>query len=94
MKKQGRERERAGRDRKVFYPESTKDNFQIKISSKYNKYKKRNVYISKFSKIGKKFNVGFNSVLINVKIGDNVSIGSNCVITNSIIEDNVIVVLL
>ena len=75
----------------LFYPEAAKDNFQIKISSKYNKYKKRNVYISKFSKIGKKFNVGFNSVLINVKIGDNVSIGSNCVITNSIIEDNVII---
>lgn len=75
----------------LFYPDSTRDSFSNRIIGKFKKYNNTNSFVFEFSKIGKKFNIGCNSVLMNVKIGNNVSIGSNCVITNSVIDDNVII---
>ena len=70
---------------KLFYPESTKDNYKLIKNLKF-----KNSFIDKSVKIKENFNVGTNTVIKkNVKIGKNVTIGSNCVISNSIIGNNV-----
>lgn len=76
----------------LFYPDSTKDNYNFNLNKKYKKFLRRNTLIDKSVKIGKKFEIGINSSLKkNVIIGNNVRVGSNCVISNAIIDDNVVI---
>ena len=81
---------------KVFYPNSTTDDFDetieriektsFKETVKYGK----NVLIGKNVSIGNKCLIGHNSIIeSNVVIGNNCSIGSNVIIRNTIIKENV-----
>jgi len=82
---------------KLFYPNSTNDNFCSNLKSitkmfiKKRKLKVgRNVYVGKNVNIGKNTSIGHNTIIENnVTIGSNCSIGSNVIIRNSIIKNNV-----
>ena len=81
---------------KIFYPDSTTDNYdssakdinETELKDKVNFGK--NVLIGKNVKIGVNCLIGHNSIIEkNVNIGDNCSIGSNVIIRNSLIKNNV-----
>tara|TARA_B100000767_G_C19701853_1_gene508789 strand:- start:324 stop:1304 length:981 start_codon:yes stop_codon:yes gene_type:complete len=81
---------------KVFYPNSTIDDFDqnvdlISDTSYKNKVKfGKNVLIGKKVTIGENCIIGHNSIIeSNVIIGNNCSIGSNTIIRKTIIKDNV-----
>ena len=81
---------------KIFYPESTIDNFDdtvedINKTEFKNKVKfGKNILIGKNVKIGSNCSIGHNTIIEkNVIIGDKCSIGSNVILRNSLIENNV-----
>ena len=82
---------------KLFYPNSTTDDFcsnlqSIQKSVIKNKNLKigRNVLVGKNVSIGKNTSVGHNTIIEkNVSIGDNCTIGSNSIIRNTFIGNNV-----
>ena len=82
---------------KLFYPNSTTDDFSFNLKSmKKSLIKKnnlkigKNVFVGKNVFIGKKTSIGHNSLIEdNVIIGNNCSIGSNVIIRNSVINNNV-----
>ena len=82
---------------KLFYPDSTIDNFNndLKIPENIIKNKKdiifgRNVLVGRNVKIGANSLIGHNTIIENnVSIGDNCSIGSNVILRNCLIKNNV-----
>ena len=81
---------------KVFYPNSTSDDFDHTVENiEKTSFKEivkygQNVLVGKNISIGSNCLIGHNSIIeSNVLIGNNCSIGSNVIIRNTIIKDNV-----